>query len=50
MPHIEVPEGLPGILGPMAISSESTKVLGELAEASHARQRHSDGGARTLLA
>jgi uncharacterized peroxidase-related enzyme len=30
--HIQVPEGLPGILGPMAISPESTKALRELVE------------------
>jgi uncharacterized peroxidase-related enzyme len=32
MAHISLPEGLPGILGPMAISPESTKALRELAE------------------
>jgi AhpD family alkylhydroperoxidase len=32
MAHIQVPEGAPGILGPMAISPESTKVLRELVE------------------
>jgi uncharacterized peroxidase-related enzyme len=32
MAHIQVPEGAPGILGPMAISPESTKALRELAE------------------
>jgi len=32
MAHIHVPEGLPGILGPMAISPETTKALRELAE------------------
>jgi hypothetical protein len=32
MAHIQVPEGVPGILGPMAISPESTKALRELAE------------------
>ena len=32
MAHIQVPEGLPGILGPMATSPESTKALRELAE------------------
>jgi uncharacterized peroxidase-related enzyme len=30
--HIRIPEGLPGILGPMAISPESTKALRELVE------------------
>jgi uncharacterized peroxidase-related enzyme len=33
MAHIRVPEGLPGILGPMAISPATTKALRELAEA-----------------
>ncbi|MGB7762904.1 MAG: peroxidase-related enzyme [Bryobacteraceae bacterium] len=32
MAHIRLPEGLPGILGPMAINPESTKALRELAE------------------
>jgi uncharacterized peroxidase-related enzyme len=32
MAHICLPEGLPGILGPMAISPESAKALRELAE------------------
>jgi len=32
MAHIQVPEGLPGILGPMAISPETTKALRELVE------------------
>jgi uncharacterized peroxidase-related enzyme len=32
MAHIQVPEGLPGILGPMAISPESTNALRELVE------------------
>jgi len=32
MAHIRVPEGLPGILGPMAISPETTKALRELVE------------------
>jgi uncharacterized peroxidase-related enzyme len=32
MAHISLPEGLPGILGPMAISPESTKALRKLAE------------------
>ena len=32
MPHIPLPEGLPGILGPMAFSPETTKPLNELAE------------------
>jgi uncharacterized peroxidase-related enzyme len=32
MAHIQVPEGAPGILGPMAISPESTKALRKLAD------------------
>ena len=32
MEHIRVPDGLPGILGPMAVSPESTKALRELVE------------------
>jgi uncharacterized peroxidase-related enzyme len=32
MTHITVPDNLPGILGPMAISPESTKALRELVE------------------
>ena len=32
MAHIQVPEGLPGILGPMAISPESTHALRVLAD------------------
>jgi uncharacterized peroxidase-related enzyme len=32
MPHIELPQGLPGILGPMAFSPETAKPMNELAE------------------
>jgi uncharacterized peroxidase-related enzyme len=32
MPHIRLPEGVPGILGPMSTSPETTKPLLELAE------------------
>ncbi|GAB4021837.1 carboxymuconolactone decarboxylase family protein [Spirosoma koreense] len=32
MAHIALPEGLPGIVGPMAFSPETTKPLNELAE------------------
>jgi hypothetical protein len=32
MAHIQVPEGTPGIFGPMAISPESIKALRELVE------------------
>jgi len=33
MPHIDLPSGLPGILGPMAFSPETAKPMNELAEA-----------------
>jgi uncharacterized peroxidase-related enzyme len=33
MPHINLPEGIPGILGPMAFSPQTAKPLNELAEA-----------------
>jgi hypothetical protein len=32
MAHIQVPEGAPGILGPMAMSPESTQALRKLAD------------------
>src|SRR4051794_13468660 len=32
MPHIRLPEGLPGILGPMAYRPDTAKPLNELAE------------------
>src|ERR1035441_6576609 len=32
MPHIELPEGLPGIPGPMAFGRETAKPLNELVE------------------
>ncbi|HEX6752995.1 MAG TPA: peroxidase-related enzyme [Solirubrobacterales bacterium] len=32
MPHIDIPDGLPGILGPMAFSPETAKPMSELAE------------------
>jgi alkylhydroperoxidase family enzyme len=32
MPHIQLGEGLPGILGPMAFRPETAKPLNELAE------------------
>ena len=32
MPYIDLPEGLPGILGPMAFRPETAKPLNELAE------------------
>jgi uncharacterized peroxidase-related enzyme len=32
MPHIQLPDGIPGILGPMAFSPDTAKPLNELAE------------------
>ena len=32
MPHIRLPEGIPGILGPMAFSPETARPLNALAE------------------
>jgi alkylhydroperoxidase family enzyme len=32
MPHIRLPEGIPGILGPMAFSPATAKPINELAE------------------
>src|SRR5271155_1597116 len=32
MPHIRLPEGIPGILGPMAFSPDTAKPLNALAE------------------
>jgi hypothetical protein len=32
MPHIALPEGVPGILGGLAFRPETAKPLGELAE------------------
>ena len=32
MPHIDLPVGLPGIVGPMAFRPETAKPLNELAE------------------
>jgi uncharacterized peroxidase-related enzyme len=32
MPHIRLPEGIPGIVGPMVFSPETAKLLNELAE------------------
>jgi alkylhydroperoxidase family enzyme len=32
MPHIQLPEGLPGIVGPMTYRPETAKPLNELAE------------------
>jgi len=31
MPHIDLPEGIPGILGPMAFSPQTAEPLNELA-------------------
>src|ERR1035438_5606193 len=43
MAHIKVPDNLPGILGPLAISTESTKALRELADDEY-RSKLSEAG------
>ena len=42
MAYIKVPDNLPRILGPMAISPESTKALRELAEVLLRGPKHAD--------
>jgi uncharacterized peroxidase-related enzyme len=50
MPHIELPEGLPGILGPMAFSPTTAKPLNELAEVLLRGESSLSGGERELIA
>lgn len=50
MPHIELPEGLPGILGPMAFSPETAKPLNALAEALLRAPSSLSSGERELIA
>ncbi len=53
MPHIDLPEGLPGIIGPMAFRPETAKPLNDLAEVLF-REAHPDNdltrGERELIA
>jgi uncharacterized peroxidase-related enzyme len=50
MPHIELPEGLPGILGPMAFSPTTAKPLNELAEVLLRGPSTLSSGERELIA
>ncbi len=50
MAHITVPDNLPGILGPMAVSPESTRVLRELAEVLLRGQNTLTPGEREIIA
>jgi uncharacterized peroxidase-related enzyme len=50
MPHIELPEGLPGILGPMAFSPTTAKPLNELAEVLLRGENSLSSGERELIA
>lgn len=53
MPHIQLPDGLPGIIGPMAFRPETAKPLNELAEVL-LREEHPESsltrGERELIA
>ena len=53
VPHIDLPEGLPGIIGPMAFRPETAKPLNDLAEVL-LREKHPDNdltrGERELIA
>ena len=50
MPHIELPEGLPGILGPMAFRPGTAKPLNELAEVLLRGENSLSRGDRELIA
>lgn len=50
MPHIDLPPGLPGILGPMAFSPETAQPLNALAEALLRRPTTLTPGERELIA
>ena len=50
MPHIELPEGLPGILGPMAFSPTTAKPMNELAEVLLRGPSTLSSGERELIA
>jgi uncharacterized peroxidase-related enzyme len=50
MAHIQLPEGLPGIRGPMAFRPETTKPLNELAEVLLRRENSLTRGERELIA
>lgn len=50
MAHIQLPEGLPGIRGPMAFRPETTKPLNELAEVLLRSENSLTRGERELIA
>ena len=50
VPHIELPTGLPGILGPMAFRPETAKPLNELAEVLLRSESSLTRGERELIA
>ena len=50
MPHIDLPDGLPGILGPMAFRPETAKPLNELAEVLLRGENSLTRGERELIA
>lgn len=50
MAHIELPEGLPGIRGPMALRPETSKPLNELAEVLLRSENSLTRGERELIA
>jgi len=50
MAHIQLPEGLPGIRGPMAFRPETTKPLNELAEVLLRNENSLTRGERELIA
>ncbi len=50
MPHIELPQGLPGILGPMAFSPATAKPMNELAEVLLRGENTLTSGERELIA
>ncbi len=50
MPHIDLPEGLPGIIGPMAFRPETARPLNELAEVLLRGESSLTRGERELIA
>jgi uncharacterized peroxidase-related enzyme len=50
MPHIDLPQGLPGILGPMAFSPQTARPLNQLAEVLLRADNTLTSGERELIA
>jgi uncharacterized peroxidase-related enzyme len=50
MPHIQLPEGIPGILGPMSFSPATAKPLNELAEVLLRSSNNLTPGEREMIA